>query len=69
MTLGNLLSWIAHSPQLSGARADAAKAIAQAGQQLLSATKEHAPDTAHFVEQQVINAVTTAVTGALTRSN
>lgn len=68
MNLGNLLSWIVHAPELTGVRADAAKAIAQAGQKLLSVTKEHAPDTVHMVEQQVINAVTTAVTGALTRS-
>lgn len=67
--LNNVLHWIANAHGLDGARQDAAKAIAQAGQRLLSETKTHAPDMVTLVEQQVVNAVTTAVTGALTRSN
>ena len=66
--LGNVFTWISNAKGLDSTKAAAAQAIAKAGQDLLAATKTHAPDMVQMVEQHVLNAVTTAVTGALTRS-
>jgi len=63
-----VIKWFAQSSMLEGARKDAVDAITQAGQQLVNATKDHAPDMLTQVEQDVTNAVTKAVAGALTRS-
>lgn len=62
-----IASWFLTSSALSGARADAVKAITEAGQALVKATQKHAPDMVSQVEQDVTNAVTKAVAGALTK--
>lgn len=63
------ISWFVSSPELSGVRADAVKAITEAGKQFLSTTKKHAPDMVGQVEQHITNATMAAVAGALTKGN
>ena len=61
------ISWFITSPQLSGVRADAVKAITEAGKNFLSTTQKHAPDMVGQVEQHITNATMAAVAGALTK--
>ena len=58
-----------HSSALEGARAEAVKAIMEAGQALIQTAAKHAPDMASQVEQDVTNAVTKAVAGTLTKGS
>lgn len=64
-----IVQWFVLSPELSGARAEAVKAITEAGKALVKATQKHAPDMVGAVEQDVTNAVTKAVAGALTKAS
>ena len=62
-----IISWFVTSPQLSGVRADAVKAITDAARNFLNATQQHAPDMVPQVEQHITNATMAAVAGALTK--